>query len=74
MLLMNEILWDAASVPSPDRSWVEDEGRKGKRRSECGWGQHTLLDPQPEEMKGASPQPAVSPPAAADACRAQKLE
>lgn len=46
------------------------KGRRGKRRSECGWGQHTLLDPQPEEMKGASPQPAVSPPAAADACRA----
>lgn len=31
-----------------------------------------LLDPQPEEMKGASPQPAVSAPAAADACRAQE--
>lgn len=28
--MVNEIHWDAASVPSPDRSWVEDEGRKGE--------------------------------------------
>lgn len=72
--MVNEIHWDAASVPSPDRSWVEDEGRKGEEEEWVQGRQHTLLDPQPEEMKGASPQPAVSPPAAADACRAHKLE
>lgn len=49
---------------------MEDEEKKREEGVRVGGA--APLDPQPEEMKGASPQPAVSAPAAADACRAQE--